>query len=115
MKKIFPLLLILFISICIYPEERETNFDIKDIPKEIQYCKVIGHSFSIDSPPVISIDFGQKWIAKKFIKKSGKKILFNSIIETLNFMYNNGWEYMSSYIVSGGFGFKHHYILQRRK
>lgn len=115
MKKLLVTIIVSLFIMNMYSANVETDFDIKDIPKEVQYCKIIGTSFGVDTPPIITIDFGQKWIATKYIKKDGKKILFNSMIDTLNFMYQNGWEYTNSYVIAGSFGFRHHYILQRKK
>ena len=115
MKRVFIIIVISLFFFNAYSSEIEKDFDINDIPKDVQYCKIIGTSFGVDTPPIITIDFGQKWVATKYIKKDGKKILFNSMIDTLNFMYANGWEYTNSYVIAGSFGFRHHYILQRRK
>ncbi len=115
MKKNILIFFILILPFILIASEVEKNFDINEIPENIQYCRIVGTSFELNTPPIISVDFGQKWIAKKYIKKDGEKILFNSIIETLNFMYENGWEYESSHIEKRGFGYIHNYILKRIK
>ena len=111
MKKQFLFILLFFIITTIIFSQ---DFDLKDIPKDIEYCEIIGTAFAQGLAPIITIDFGQKWIAKKAIKRDGKVFSFNSMIDALNWMAQNGWEYVGGYVLLGT-PVQYHYILKRKK
>src|SRR4030042_1681674 len=112
MKKILIISIVFLIPMFAFSAD---DFDFDEIPKEVRYCHVIGVSFALDTPPVITINFGQKWIARKTIKRGGKVFSFNNMIDVLNWMYANGWEYRSYLILNNGMaGFWHYYLLERK-
>lgn len=47
------------------------------------------------------------------IKKGGKYFSFNSMIEALNFMNDNGWEFVNAYAFSTGSQSVYHFLLKR--
>lgn len=114
MRKLLFLIFIFVIPVFLYSAEGDFDFD--DIPDNVKYCYVIGVSFALDTPPVITINFGQKWIARKNIKRGGKVFSFNNMIDALNWMYENGWEYQDMFILNNGMaGFWHYYLLKRKE
>jgi hypothetical protein len=113
MNRFFVLILVLLVSSFLY--STEDDFDFKDLPQDIKYCQVVGVSFALDTPPVITINFGQKFVARKVIKREGKVFSFNNMIDVLNWMYANGWEYQDYFILNTGMGGYWHYYLLKRK
>ena len=67
----------------------------------------------------IEIDFGQLnklWSADdtKLIGEDGKQLEFNSMIDALNFMYKNNYEFVTAYVLTMGNQNVYHYLLKRK-
>ena len=45
----------------------------------------------------------------------GKKVKFNSMIEALNFMSKNGYDFVQSYAFVSAGNHVYHYIMKKRK
>ncbi|MEH0154039.1 hypothetical protein V6R21_07805 [Limibacter armeniacum] len=92
----------------------------QDINKmeEVKYVKLLGIQKAFSSKIIINIDYGQKFqmFKPQMIQgPDGKNKDFNSLIEALNFMDANGWEYVNSYPLStGNSGTVYHYLLKRK-
>ncbi len=72
---------------------------------DIKYCELSGFDIGFfGSQLIIYVDYGQ-FISnpqKMSIKNSkGSTIYFHSMIEALNFMEKNGWEYVNQYVSFG--------------
>ncbi|HMG90752.1 MAG TPA: hypothetical protein VK589_11855 [Chryseolinea sp.] len=83
---------------------------------DIEFIEIIG--FQILPPKVqVVVYYGQpiKGFEDQTIKDDlGKSIRFNGVIDALNFMYKNGWEYRDSFAVNTGTGGSvYHYILRK--
>lgn len=68
----------------------------------------------------IAIDYGQKpdvWSSSFLILKDNedKDMLFNSMIDALNFMSKNGYELANTYTIKTGDVTKVYYILKKKK
>jgi hypothetical protein len=113
MKKYLFIITIFIFSSFLYAAD---DFDFNDLPKDIKYCQVLGVSFALDTPPIITINFGQDWVARKVIKRGGKVFSFNNMIDVLNWMYANGWEYQDYFVLNAGMGgYWHYYLLKKRE
>lgn len=93
------------------------------------YCEVIGRAtFSFKGKIKIEVDFGQEngvfeGFNKDVLKDpaTGKIKKFNSMIDALNFMANDGWVLVNAFNVSsgdsnasgGGMSNEYHYILKK--
>lgn len=73
---------------------------IKEQP--IKYCEIVG---TYSNKLRIEIDFGQ---SKEFYENdqykdptTGKPFVFTSMIDALNFMSTNGWEFVQAYTIGG--------------
>jgi hypothetical protein len=83
------------------------------------YCELIGVSKMLSSKIIVTIDFGQydKFFVDKRLKdETGKPIEFNSMIDAMNFMGDDGWEFVQAFVVSSGqSSYVYHWILKKRK
>lgn len=78
------------------------DIPIQDIDAE--YVQIVGRSTFLNSRISINIDFGQRNKAfnvkdTQIRDKKGKLAKFNSMIDALNFMSANGYEYVDSYVL----------------
>lgn len=98
------------------------NQTINDIPiKDIdtQYVQIIGTSRVLSDKVNIQIDFGQntKFFGsnkiKKILDKDGKIIKFNSMIDALNFMSANGYEFVQAFALEQENQNVYHYLLKK--
>lgn len=89
---------------------------IKDI--DVEYVKIVGTS-KLFGKLKIEIDFGQPkkffdWPDTNTIKdKDGKIISFNSMIDAINFMAQNGYKFVNAYTLSVKSELIYHYILRK--
>ncbi len=77
---------------------------------EFIYCKIIGSHKVLSSKVTVLIDFGQEtslFATNKLRGDDGKPIVFNSMIDAMNWMGADGWELVLAYVeadVSGSSG-----------
>ncbi len=93
---------------------------LKDI--DVDYVQIVGTTKFMSNKVNVNIDFGQK---TKFFAGSdketvlkdadGKRIEFNSMIDALNFMSNNGYEYEDAYVITTQNQNVYHYVLKKKK
>ena len=69
--------------------------------QQVTYCEIVGAAISNKPFLLITIDFGQ---SKEFSSDdrykdpaTGKPFEFTSMIDALNFMSRNGWEFVQAY------------------
>ena len=95
------------------------DIPIKDI--DVEYVEIVGTSKVLSSKLTIEIDFGQE---NKLFSSSkdtrvkdvdGRNMVFNSMIDALNFMTKNGYEFVQAYAVVIGSQYVYHYLLRKRK
>ncbi|MFY9352844.1 MAG: hypothetical protein WBI52_07555 [Bacteroidales bacterium] len=81
------------------------------------YAEIVGTAKFMSTKIIIQIDFGQKMnaFADNRLKdpKTGKPIVFNSMIDALNFMGKQGWEFVQAYTITEGNNGVYHYILKK--
>jgi hypothetical protein len=86
---------------------------------DVKYVEIVGIQKFLSTKVTVVIDYGQKfnWTADQRIEKEdGKPIIFNSMVEALNFMNKNGWDFVNNYIVTMGSNQNvYHYLLKRRE
>lgn len=96
---------------------------INDIPlKEIDadYIQIVGTGKLFKNEVTIEIDFGQKTkmlsaSSERRIKdENGNSISFNSMIDALNFMSKNGYEFVNAYAITISNQNVYHYVLRRK-
>ena len=97
---------------------------VNDVPlKDInaEYVQIKGVPVLLKNKLRILIDFGQfsRSLSTKdqvIVDSEGRKMQFNSMIEALNFMSANGYEFVQAYGVSvTNNEIEHYYLLRKKK
>ncbi len=118
MKKLFVISLLLLCKFNVFSQT------VNDVPlKEInvEYVQIVGTSKLFSSQLTIQIDFGQRTkyfsTGREMIVKdeSGNAIEFNSMIDALNFMSANGYEFVNAYAITIQNQNVYHYLLRKKK
>ncbi len=71
------------------------------------YCELLGTQQFLSKKVTISIDFGQQtklFSDNRMVDENGNVIVFNSMIDAMNYMGNLGWEFEQAYVVTVGSG-----------
>lgn len=96
---------------------------VNDIPIEdidVKYVQIVGTGRALSDKVNVKIDFGQdtKFFGSskslKILDKEGKKIKFNSMIDALNFMSKNGYEFVQAYAVNEEYQ-EIHYLMRKKE
>jgi hypothetical protein len=117
MKK--SLLIFALIAFVLFTKGQTVNdVPLKDINTE--YIQIVGTSKLLSTKLTIEIDFGQE---NKIFNGNdtqlkdidGKRIVFNSMIDALNFMSANGYEFVQAYVITIVNQNVYHYLMRRMK
>lgn len=87
-----------------------------DINKtKVKYVQIVARA-NLAGRVVVLVDFGQapEWKNPKIRDRDGKTMKFESVIGALNFMENNGWEFVDTYALTVGNNNVYHFLLRRR-
>jgi hypothetical protein len=83
------------------------------------YCEMVGTQKILSTKITIALDFGE---AKNIWKDNrlkdevtGKAQSFNSMVDALNYMGEQGWEFEQAYVVSIGQQNVYHWLLKKKK
>ncbi len=118
MRKIFLITTLAIISFSL-KAQTVNDIPIKDI--DVEYVQIVGTSKLFSTKLTIQIDFGQRTklfsLGKETIVKDedGKTLEFNSMIDALNFMSKNGFEFVNAYAITVSNQNVYHYLLRNRK
>lgn len=93
------------------------DFDINE--SDAKYVQLLGLSkfLTMTGKVTVYIDYGQEKVFGKdqrIVGPHGKAQVFNGMIDALNFMEENGWEYVSNYIISTQQQQVYYYLLRRK-
>lgn len=118
MKKILFSSIILF-GLLLSNLNAQTVNDIPINEIDVEYIQIVGTSKLLSNKVTIQIDFGQEnkyWSNKDTQVKdeNGKLLVFNSMIDSLNFLSENGYEFVNAYAITLGNQNVYHYILKRK-
>jgi len=91
---------------------------LKDIPAK--YVQIVGQGKMFSNKLTIQLDFGQKdnmWSSKEhnLKDKDGNMLEFNSMIDALNFMNANGYEFETAYTLTDNNGKSIYHFLMKKK
>lgn len=88
----------------------------QETPKFI-YCQIIGTQQLFSTKVTVTLDYGQrmKWMTDYRMKDSiGNTIVFNSMIDAMNHLGKQGWEFAQAYAVSqGNAGAVYYYLMKK--
>lgn len=87
---------------------------IQDI--SVEYVQIVGTEKTFGTKFTVEIDFGQENQKDTKIRDENDRPLeFNSMIDALNFMASNGYEFVQAYTIMTGKYPIHYYMLKRRR
>lgn len=95
------------------------DIPIKDI--DVEYVQIVGTSRFLSNKLTIEIDFGQEnklFSSDKDTRvkdAAGKNMIFNSMIDALNFMTKNGFEFVQAYAITTSNQNVYHYLLRKKR
>lgn len=95
------------------------DIPVKDIP--VEYVQIVGTSKLFSNKVTIEIDFGQEnklFSSDKDTRvkdANGKNMVFNSMVDALNFMSANGYDFVQAYAFAKDNQSVYHYLLRKKK
>lgn len=117
MKKLFftSLLLMIFALTTTVTAQDKTHADAS---VKFIYCELTNAEKSVGTMTTVEADFGQKKGGFHDLrlkdKETGKVITFNSMVDALNYMGNQGWELVQTYQEKVEDRIVHHWILKKQ-
>ncbi len=111
----------LFLSVAFYfnvAAQTVNGVPLKDLKTE--YIQIVGTSKLLSNKLTIEIDFGQenklfKTSDTQLINADGSRVLLNSMVDALNFMHSNGYEFITAYTITIGNQNVYHFLMRKRK
>lgn len=94
------------------------NVPVRDI--DVEFIDIVGSSRVLSTKINVEIDFGQEntLVGNKpltILDENNKKMIFNSMMEALNFMSKNGYEFVQAYVIQDDTGSERHFLMRKRK
>ena len=117
MKKLLLFLILLFAANAFSQTINDTP--LKDI--DVEYIEIVGTSKLFSNKVTVELDFGQKTSffntgAETVLRgEDGKAINFNSMIDALNYMVKNGYEFVQAYAITLSQQNVYHYLLRKKR
>tara|TARA_B110000285_G_C14678974_1_gene403769 strand:+ start:113 stop:508 length:396 start_codon:yes stop_codon:yes gene_type:complete len=86
---------------------------------DVEYIQIVGTAKLLSNKVKIKIDFGQlnKVFSAKDTQvkdKDGKLMVFNSMIDALNFFSANGYDFQQAYTITIGNQNVYHYLMKKK-
>lgn len=83
-----------------------------------RFCEILGHSKLFSTKVTVTIDFGQDhsgaWGRNdKIVDSTGKDIVFNSMVDAMNYLGSMGWHFEQAYVVTIGNANVYHWLLSK--
>jgi hypothetical protein len=118
MKKL--LLILAFISFMLIGFNKQTySQPIQSDTTQYTYCLIVGTGKFLSNSVTVEFDFGQFrsiWTDNRLKDPvTGKRKVFNSMIDAFNYMGNMGWEFVQAYAYATGSQNVYHYLLKKSK
>lgn len=106
-------LILLLLLIPVFAHAQEVQ---NDTISRWSYCEILGMQKLLNPNKLnVSIDYGQsrKWFSDERIRnEQGKAETFNSMVDALNYMGAQGWEFVQAYVVTIGNSNVYHWLLK---
>lgn len=91
----------------------------EDIEVKYIYAELVGIQKLLSTKVSISVDYGNErgFFTDQRIRdeQSGKIQAFNSMVDGLNYMGKDGWEFVQAYVVTIGQQNVYHWLLKKKK
>jgi len=111
MKKLIGLALIVLFSHNLFAQE---NTNSKNGDSYI-YCEILGTQKLLSNKVSVNIDFGQNTRFGEDTRlrdESGKVVVFNSMVDAMNWMGGQGWELVQAYVFPSPGFFEYHWLIR---
>ena len=108
--RILALFVFLFLTLCFskstvaqstYQSSRDST-----VASRYVYCELVGMQKFLSTKVTVVIDYGEetKFFSDNRLRdnETGKVRTFNSMVDALNYMGSNGWEFVQAYVVTNG-------------
>lgn len=96
----------------------QVNSDSTIVSKFV-YCELVGIQKFLSTKVTVSVDYGEErgffQDTRMRDEQTGKVQSFNSMVDALNYMGNNGWEFEQAYVVTMGQQNVYHWLLKKKK
>ena len=114
MKTYLLILIGTFLSFGLKAQVEVDGTSINDL--DIQYLELIGKNQTFGLRINVWVDYGQEpsFRLQSIRDAEGKQQKFNSIVDALNFMSKNGWEYVHNYTIGTGDTLENRYLMRRK-
>ena len=87
--------------------------------KPYVYCQIVSSALLFENKFNVNIDYGQErnFLGIDLIKTADNKkaVKFNSMIDALNYMSEQGWEFVQAYVIVDATDSTTYWILKKRK
>ncbi len=118
MKYLF--FIVIFLGMGLSNSFSQTVNDIPLMDIDVEYVRIVGTAKLLSTKVNIEIDFGQhnKIFSSKDTQlrdENGKLQIFNSMVDALNFMGQNGYEFVSAYAITIANQNVYHYLMKKKK
>ena len=118
MKKIYLFLNLVFcFAIQGLYAQTVNNIPLKEL--NVEYIEIVGVQKLVENAITIEVDYGQRtngWGKNKRVKdEDGNKMEFNSMIDALNFLTKQGYEFVQAYAYARSQENVTRYLLRRKK
>jgi hypothetical protein len=85
--------------------------------EKYQYCMIVGKQKILSTKVIIEVDYGQKqgiWGVPTHRDDDGKVQSFNSMMDALNYMGEQGWEFVQAIMLGEGGNYVYRFIMRRK-
>ncbi len=90
--------------------------DSVTIKRTEEYCLLIGTARLFSNKVSIQVDFGQNrpfFSDNRYKDENGNVVLFESMVDALNYMNSRGWQFVGAYPMVSNAGTAYHYLMKR--
>ena len=114
------LLLVLIVGLFSFSSSAQTVNDVPLSEIDVEYVQIVGTGKLFKNDVTIQIDFGQKdkvFSTKdtRILDANGEDVVLHSMVDALNFMDSNGFEFVTAYAITIGNQNVYHYLLKRKE
>lgn len=119
MKKLSASIIIVLFTMINAQSQTVNDVPLKNI--DVEYVEIVGTARVLSTKLTVQIDFGQENKLFSSDKDTrikdvdGRNMIFNSMIDALNFMTKNGYEFVQAYAVLVSNQNVYHYLLRKKK